>query len=308
MIQLKKWVAHPVLETVYKLYVRPHLDYCDTVYHKASPANGETTIFRKETKIAILKEVETIQYKAARIITGAWDKSNRLALYKNLGWESLEDRRTMRKLCILHETLENKFPRYLSAIVEKQQHVSKRLQDARILVEIPSNRLLGQSFFPSTISDWNKLDQETRLVKSRAKFKNILLNKIRPKKDSYFGLMNNDKVKYITILRMGLSPLKEHKFRYGFEEELRTGPNCAVCDIPETTEHYLLYCRSFRLSRTTLFEKVSEIMNVDFSTLPRITKKKTLLYGESELTDEQNLKILSFTTEFIEQSKRLSTI
>ena len=27
-IQLKKWVAHPVLETVYKLYVRPHLDYC----------------------------------------------------------------------------------------------------------------------------------------------------------------------------------------------------------------------------------------------------------------------------------------
>ena len=29
MIQLKKWVSHKVLEVVFKLYVRPHLDYGD---------------------------------------------------------------------------------------------------------------------------------------------------------------------------------------------------------------------------------------------------------------------------------------
>ena len=227
-------------------------------------------------------------------------------LYENLGWESLEDRRTMRKLCILHETIENKFPRYLNAIVDEQQHVSERLYNKIILKAIPCNMLRNQTFFPSTINDWNKLEEQIRMVKSRTKFKNILLNMIRPKKASYFGLMNNDKVRYITMLRMGLSPLKEHKFRHRFERELLTGPACMVCESPETTEHYLLHCRCYTLSRSTLFAKVSQIMNVDISTLPRITD--ILLYGKKELTDEQNLKILTFTIEFIEKSKRLDTI
>lgn len=225
-----------------------------------------------------------------------------------LGWESLEDRRTMRKLCLLHETIENNFPRYLGAIVDEHQHTSVRARESRILVEYPSNRRLGQSFFPSTIADWNKLRREERMVRSRSKFKTILLNKIRPKKHSFFGLRNNIRVKYLTMLRVGLSPLKEHKFNNGFEEELRTGPNCAVCNLPESTEHYLLYCQSYRLSRSTLFAKVSEIMNVDFTTLARIHKKSILLYGKSDLNKEQNLKILTSTTEFIEQSKRLNTI
>ena len=36
-------------------------------------------------------EIESIQYKAARIITGAWDKSNKKKLYKLLDWESMQD-------------------------------------------------------------------------------------------------------------------------------------------------------------------------------------------------------------------------
>ena len=36
-----------------------------------------------------LKKVETIQYKAARIITGAWKGTDMIKLYNTLGWESL---------------------------------------------------------------------------------------------------------------------------------------------------------------------------------------------------------------------------
>ena len=167
MMHLKKWVSHQVLETIYKSKVRPHLDYCDMVYHRASPSNERYPIFRQESTIDILKEVETIQYKAARIVSGAWDKTRRKDVYDMLGWESLEDRRTMRKLCLLHETIENSFPRYLSAIVDEHQYASARLRDSRILVEPPCSRRMGQSFFPSTISDWNKLRLEERMVRSR---------------------------------------------------------------------------------------------------------------------------------------------
>ena len=37
MIQLKKWLAHHVLELIYKFYVRPNLDYVDVLYHKENP-------------------------------------------------------------------------------------------------------------------------------------------------------------------------------------------------------------------------------------------------------------------------------
>ena len=67
MQHLKKWVTLPVLETIYKLYVRPHLDYCDVVYHTASPATAATPIFRIATSRKPLDKVEAIQYKAARI-------------------------------------------------------------------------------------------------------------------------------------------------------------------------------------------------------------------------------------------------
>ena len=32
MKQLKNWVSHNSIEVIYKLYVRPHLDYGDIVY------------------------------------------------------------------------------------------------------------------------------------------------------------------------------------------------------------------------------------------------------------------------------------
>ena len=98
MIQLKKWASLPVLETIYKLYVRPHIDYCDIVFHSATLG---TSIFNLGNANPLLKKVESIQYKAARIITGAWKGSNKQKLYVILGWESLSDRRVMRKLYII---------------------------------------------------------------------------------------------------------------------------------------------------------------------------------------------------------------
>ena len=58
MIQLKKWVSHSVLEVIYKLYVRPHLDYGDVVYHTADI--NKTSPFNFEGSSLIAKKVESI--------------------------------------------------------------------------------------------------------------------------------------------------------------------------------------------------------------------------------------------------------
>ena len=102
MIQLKKWVSYRVLDVIYKLYVRPHLDYGDIIYHSAN--SQKNNIFDFTSNSSILKKVESIQYEAARIVSGAWKGSSMEKIYQILGWESMNNRRIMRKLCILQET------------------------------------------------------------------------------------------------------------------------------------------------------------------------------------------------------------
>ena len=52
---LSKYVSRDVLDQVYKLYVRPHLDYGDIVYHRHDP----------EMMLSLTKRIEQTQYSAA---------------------------------------------------------------------------------------------------------------------------------------------------------------------------------------------------------------------------------------------------
>ena len=124
-----------------------------------------------------------------------------------------------------------------------------------------------------------------------------MLNKIRTKKWPYFGLRDNDKVRYITMLRMGLIPLRAHKFSYGFSDT--SDPFCLVCESTEDTEHYLLHCKSYILSRATLFQNISLIFNVDISTLPKRTLVSILLYDKEGMAVEQNHYILHSLADYI---------
>ena len=126
MKQIKKWVDMRALETVYKLYIRPHLEYGDLVFN--AHEIGKSKIFNTfQDSDSISFEIDSIQYQAAKVITGAWDKSNKAKLYELLGWESMQDRRTMRKLVLLHQIMNTKKPSYLYDILEKQLNTSQRL-------------------------------------------------------------------------------------------------------------------------------------------------------------------------------------
>ena len=68
------------LLTIYKAFVRPHLDYADIIYDK--PDNESFKDW-----------VEKVQYNAALAITGAIRGTSRERIYNELGLESLADRR-----------------------------------------------------------------------------------------------------------------------------------------------------------------------------------------------------------------------
>ena len=92
---LSKYLPRHILNELYKLYVRPHLDYGDVIYHipaKVCQFSGSIVLPN------LMEKLESVQYSAARAITGAWRRTSREKLYTELGWESLSCRRWCRRL------------------------------------------------------------------------------------------------------------------------------------------------------------------------------------------------------------------
>ena len=85
---MSRYVTREVLSQMYKLYVRPHLDYGDIIYHKYDP----------HMVLDFTKKLEATQYAAALAVSGAWRGKNRHKLYEELGWKYLYHRRWYRRL------------------------------------------------------------------------------------------------------------------------------------------------------------------------------------------------------------------
>ena len=91
---LTMYLPRNTLNELFKLYVRPHLDYGDVIYHipaKVCEFSGNTILSN------LMEKLESVQYSAALAITGAWRGTSREKLYAELGWESLCSRRWSRR-------------------------------------------------------------------------------------------------------------------------------------------------------------------------------------------------------------------
>ena len=73
------------LLTIYKFFIRPHLNYADIVYDQPNNDFFEN-------------KLERIQYNAALAISGAIRGTSRDKIYKELGLESLQSRRSLDRL------------------------------------------------------------------------------------------------------------------------------------------------------------------------------------------------------------------
>ena len=84
-----------ILSQIFKLYIRPHLNFCDVIYHVPSITNPFDSSINLDY---LMNTLERIQYHAAVAITGTWKETNRNKIYDELGWEFLTDRRLSRRL------------------------------------------------------------------------------------------------------------------------------------------------------------------------------------------------------------------
>ena len=59
-----------------------------------------------------MEKLESVQYSAALVITGAWRGTSREKIYNELGWESLDSRRWCRRLTLYYKITNNLTPDY----------------------------------------------------------------------------------------------------------------------------------------------------------------------------------------------------
>ena len=189
------------LITIYKLFARPHLDYDDIIYDQTFNESFH-------------QRIESIQYNAAIAITGAIKGTSSERFYQELGLESLRSRsrRWLRKLCLFYKIYKNKSLSYLYDLIpDRVKFYSARSSQIDNISNIKtSSNFFRNSFFPSTITEWNKLDCDIRNSDSLNIFKLLLLKFVRPLANSVFDINNPYGLKLLTRLRLDLSHLRYH--------------------------------------------------------------------------------------------------
>ena len=108
-------------------------------------------------------------------------------------------------------------------------------------------------------------------------------------------------IKFLTRLRLGLSHLREHKFKHNFQDTLN--PICSCGKDTETTYHFLLHCPNHLNERMIM---LNTIKAVDSSILDLHEDQITeiLLYGKNLLRKTSNTSILNATINFLICTKR----
>jgi hypothetical protein len=268
---LSRYTNRRVLDQMYKMYVRPHLDYGDVIYH--------------DQILNSMDLLESVQYKAAIIVSGCWQGTSREKLYLELGWESLKDRRHYRRLVQYYKIINDLTPGYLKDSIKP----------------IPANitKRYANSFFPYCAKHWNNLSESTKNSATISIFKKALLKTIRPNPSPYYNIIDRG-LRRLTQLRVDFSDLREHRHRHHFN---CLSPICSCGQDIESTMHFMLFCNKYANHRRLFFAQLDSLVP-NITSLPTASLIKVLLYGSKVYHFDTNNSILTYVLKYIKDTKR----
>ena len=99
------------------MYVRPHLDYCDIIYHIPAIKNYFDSSLNYQ-----MNGLERTQYQASLAVSSAWNGTKRNKIHEELGWESLNQRRMFRCFVRFYKIMSDETPDYIKIPIPSLQH------------------------------------------------------------------------------------------------------------------------------------------------------------------------------------------
>ena len=279
---LKYTVDRRSLEVIYMSFVRPCLEYGDSLYAGTYEID--------------LSRLDELQVEAMRIVTGATARSNINALYQETNWQPLCERRNVHSLTMLYKIVNGMAPPYLTALLPARigENMNRNLRNSNKF-RVPFARIESyrRSFFPMTLSNWNNLDNAIRAKPSLDSFKSSFgKSKDAMKELLYYG--SRWPSIHHARMRIGCSKLNAHLC---YNLHVLASPRCPCGNEIEDPTHFFFHCALFDAQRQKMMTSLLQINNIDINT-------KSLLWGDADLDMKCNKMIFSAVHSYIVQTSR----
>ena len=293
MLRSVKLLSRQTLDLLYKLTVRSVIDYALPVYFNTL----------KQTEIARL---ENLQYRAAKIVTGALHYTSKDKLNTELGWETIADRGKLLSLNIFHKIHLHETRPMIRSCMPKldigRQHIM-RSKGGYIPFKY-KGKDFNNSFFPHTSKLWNSLSKDIQ-CKDLDEFKLCTKKEIKPPRYKHFSRGSKLGNTLLTRIRVGRSYLNQHSFTIGHADS----PECLCHFKSESSEHYFLDCFLYSLERQKLFSLIEHHVP-NFKQLNKKQKLDLILQGVN-INDDEFLSVNTTITKavqiFILTTKRFTS-
>ena len=280
------------LARVYTSMILPVLEYGNIIYDNSSSSD--------------LMILDRLHRRAAVICTGAISRTETAKLYSELGWVTLESRRSIAKLIFMYKLVSKLAPNYLVNLLQNLRRPETNNYSLRKKTEYAifcGTRKFYKSFLPSTLRSWETLPADVRSIDSLSGFKKVLKTRYNTNTLGLHVLYNQlhgPYTKILTQIRLGLSNLNEHLFTYN----LADNPFCAVClDAVESTSHFLIDCPKYTVIRVNLILSLQRLLGERFS-FSRKFLTQICFNGSADFNMDLNKNILMSVKTYIYESNR----
>ena len=176
MKSFKFHLDRSTLRCLYTSLIRPQMEYADIVWDNCTSGNSNL--------------LESVQYDAAKIITGAIKGTSARKLREELAWVKLKTRRKIHKIIFFYKSLNRMTPAYICNLVPLRVLGERSNIRLRSATEFSTSQcrteMFKTSFSPSVINLWNNLSLDIRQLDSLSVFKHTLNNLLHPLKYNRF--------------------------------------------------------------------------------------------------------------------------
>ena len=159
-------------ESAYKTLVRPLVEYSSSVWDPYTQS--------------LSHKIEMVQRRAARFVTGDYQTKSKGCMsdmLNKLNWDSLQSRRTARRLIIFHKSINGHLSLPVGNLLQPAPRASRH-SNFKSFVTLTANKdCYKNSFFVKTIKDWNSLPDGIVNITEPQQFKQAINTYLNTKQD-----------------------------------------------------------------------------------------------------------------------------
>ena len=145
-------------ETAYQSLVRSIMEYSSTIWDPHL--------------VKDIMALEAVQRRAARFVCSDYGRESSVTQMMNtLGWQPLATRRREARLVLLYKVVHGLVAVPHEGHIRMNNSRTRSNNSLRLHIYSPNTETAKNSFFPKTIKDWNKLNEETVTTESLLFFK-----------------------------------------------------------------------------------------------------------------------------------------